>query len=482
MARLVGVDLPRDKRVEIALTYIFGVGRTRAQQTLEATGVSPDIRVKDLGDDDLVKLRDYLEGNYKLEGDLRREVAADIRRKVEIGSYEGLRHRRGLPVRGQRTKTNARTRKGPKRTVAGKKKAGRSAVRRSLRPRHRRPHRPRSSGVDSTCLPRAARLRAPRRCAARRRRTSPTGTLTSRARSTTRSSRSPTPPGAVIAWASAGQVGFKGSRKSTPFAAQMAAEAAARRAMEHGMRKVDVFVKGPGSGRETAIRSLTATGLEVGSSRTSRPVPHNGVPPAQAPPRLTPAAETRRTQHMARYTGADCKRCRREKIKLFLKGSQVRVPEVPDRDPAVPAGRARPRPTKENEYLLQMREKQKAARIYGVLEKQFRGYYEEAQPQPGKTGENLLRSSSRRLDNVSTAPASPSPATWPASWSGTATSWSTARRSTSRPTGCARTTSSRCGRSPPRLTPFVIARADRRRAHRAGVAEVIPSQMRVLVH
>ena len=125
MARLVGVDLPREKRLEVALTYIYGVGRTRAQQTLAATGISPDLRVKDMGDAELVALRDYLEGNYKLEGDLRREVAADIRRKVEIGCYEGLRHRRGLPVRGQRTKTNARTRKGPKRTVAGKKKAGR---------------------------------------------------------------------------------------------------------------------------------------------------------------------------------------------------------------------------------------------------------------------------------------------------------------------------------------------------------------------
>ncbi|HET8599243.1 MAG TPA: 30S ribosomal protein S13 [Segeticoccus sp.] len=124
MARLVGVDLPRDKRVEVALTYIFGVGRTRALETLTATGVSADTRVRDLNDDDLVKLRDHIEGNYQVEGDLRREVAADIRRKVEIGSYEGLRHRRGLPVRGQRTKTNARTRKGPKRTVAGKKKAG----------------------------------------------------------------------------------------------------------------------------------------------------------------------------------------------------------------------------------------------------------------------------------------------------------------------------------------------------------------------
>ncbi len=124
MARLVGVDLPREKRLEVALTYIYGVGRTRAHETLEATGVSPDRRVHDLGDEDLVKIRDYIEANFKVEGDLRREVAADIRRKVEIGCYEGLRHRRGLPVRGQRTKTNARTRKGPKRTVAGKKKPG----------------------------------------------------------------------------------------------------------------------------------------------------------------------------------------------------------------------------------------------------------------------------------------------------------------------------------------------------------------------
>ena len=124
MARLIGVDLPREKRLEVALTYIFGVGRTRAQQTLAATGISPDVRVRDLSDTDLVALRDYLEASFKLEGDLRREVAADIRRKVEIGCYEGIRHRRGLPVRGQRTRTNARTRKGPKRTVAGKKKAG----------------------------------------------------------------------------------------------------------------------------------------------------------------------------------------------------------------------------------------------------------------------------------------------------------------------------------------------------------------------
>ena len=123
MARIAGVDLPREKRLEIALTYIYGVGRTRAAETLAATGISPDTRVKDATEEELVKLRDYIEANFKVEGDLRREVQADIRRKIEIGSYQGLRHRRGLPVHGQRTKTNARTRKGPKRTVAGKKKA-----------------------------------------------------------------------------------------------------------------------------------------------------------------------------------------------------------------------------------------------------------------------------------------------------------------------------------------------------------------------
>ena len=125
MARLSGVDLPREKRMEIALTYIYGIGETRAHATLAATGVSPDLRVRDLSDEDLVRLRDHIEGNYRVEGDLRREVAQDIRRKIEIGCYQGIRHRRGLPVHGQRTKTNARTRKGPKKTIAGKKKAGR---------------------------------------------------------------------------------------------------------------------------------------------------------------------------------------------------------------------------------------------------------------------------------------------------------------------------------------------------------------------
>ncbi|MDR1790608.1 MAG: 30S ribosomal protein S13 [Propionibacteriaceae bacterium] len=123
MARLIGVDLPRNKRLEVALTYIFGIGRTRAKETLEATGVSGDIRTEQLTDEQLVKLRDHIEANYEIEGDLRRSIQADIRRKIEIGSYQGRRHRSGLPVRGQRTRTNARSRKGKRKAVAGKKKA-----------------------------------------------------------------------------------------------------------------------------------------------------------------------------------------------------------------------------------------------------------------------------------------------------------------------------------------------------------------------
>ncbi|WP_371577685.1 30S ribosomal protein S13 [Streptomyces sp. NBC_01314] len=124
MARVSGVDIPREKRVEVALTYVFGIGRTLSQETLAATGVNPDTRVRDLSEEQLVAIREYVDSNIKTEGDLRREVQADIRRKVEIGCYQGLRHRRGLPVRGQRTSTNARTRKGPRRAIAGKKKPG----------------------------------------------------------------------------------------------------------------------------------------------------------------------------------------------------------------------------------------------------------------------------------------------------------------------------------------------------------------------
>ena len=122
MARIAGVDIPREKRLEIALTYIFGVGRTSAQQICEATGIDPNTRVRDLTDEEVNKVRQWIDQAFKVEGDLKRDIQQDIRRKMEIGCWQGLRHRRGLPVRGQRTQTNARTRKGPKKTVAGKKK------------------------------------------------------------------------------------------------------------------------------------------------------------------------------------------------------------------------------------------------------------------------------------------------------------------------------------------------------------------------
>ncbi len=124
MARVSGVDIPREKRVEVALTYVFGIGRTLSQKTLAETGVNPNTRVRDLSEEELVKIHEYVDNNIKTEGDLRREVQGDIRRKIEIGCYQGIRHRRGLPVHGQRTSTNARTRKGPRRAIAGKKKPG----------------------------------------------------------------------------------------------------------------------------------------------------------------------------------------------------------------------------------------------------------------------------------------------------------------------------------------------------------------------
>ena len=218
---------------------------------------------RDLTDEDLVRLRDHIEGNYRVEGDLRREVAQDIRRKIEIGCYQGIRHRRGLPVHGQRTKTNARTRKGPKKTIAGKKKAGRrsedavsgdNASQGSYG--RRRQEGPAQGEEERRPRPRAHQEH-----------------VQQHDRDHLRSDGERDP------WASSGHVGFKGSRKSTPFAAQLAAENAGRKAQEHGMRRVDIFVKGPGAGRETAIRSLQATGLEVGQIQDVTPQPHNGCRP-----------------------------------------------------------------------------------------------------------------------------------------------------------------------------------------------------------
>ena len=224
MARIAGVDIPREKRLEVSLTYIYGIGRHVAQEICARTDVDPNTRVRDLTDEEVTRLRNDIDANLRVEGDLRRDVSQDIKRKMEINCYQGVRHRKGLPVHGQRTHTNARTRKGPEED-GGRKEEG--------------------PQVDAKADQAAGRPPAPSPGAQERR---PTAWPTSRARSTTPSSSIADPEGNVLAWASAGNVGFKGSRKSTPFAAQLAAEACARRAMEHGVRKVDVLVRGPGLG------------------------------------------------------------------------------------------------------------------------------------------------------------------------------------------------------------------------------------------
>ena len=231
MARIAGIDLPREKRIEIGLTYIYGIGRKSAKDILAQTGVNPDTRVKDLSDADEQKLRDAID-SYTVEGDLRRQTALDIKRLTEIGCYRGIRHRKSLPVRGQRTKTNARTRKGKK--VVRKRRERKNVEKGQVHIR---------SSFNNTMV-----------------------TVTDA-------------QGNALSWASSGGLGFRGSRKSTPYAAQTAAETAAKAAMEYGLKSVEVFVKGPGSGREAAIRALQAVGLEVTLIKDCTPVPHNGCRP-----------------------------------------------------------------------------------------------------------------------------------------------------------------------------------------------------------
>ena len=251
MARIAGVNLPNQKRLEIGLTYIYGIGHSTAQKICKELELDPNEKVKDLTDDEVTKLRGYIDTNLEVEGDLRRERSQAIKRLSEIGCYRGLRHRRGLPVHGQRTKTNARTRKGPKKTVGRGKKAQVMAPPRKAATRGRTRRRVRKNVAIGQ-----AHIK-----------TSFNNTIVSLTDK----------DGNVIAWESAGSAGFKGSRKSTPFAAQVTADNCARKGMEHGLQKVEVFVKGPGSGRETAIRSLQAAGLEILGVRDVTPQAHNGV-------------------------------------------------------------------------------------------------------------------------------------------------------------------------------------------------------------
>ena len=194
-----------------------------------------------------------------------------------------------------------------------------------------------------------------------------------------------------MSWGSAGVAGFKGSRKSTPYAAALSAEVAARKAMEHGMRQVEVFVKGPGAGREQAIRSLQSAGLEVSAITDVTPDPAQRLPPAQAAQGLRP---------MARYTESVCRLCRREGAKLFLKGTRCYTKKCSFERRPTPPGQHGVRRRKMGDYGIQLREKQKVRRVYGVLERQFRNYYREAESHTGVTGEALLQSLETRLDNV----------------------------------------------------------------------------------
>ena len=266
-------------------------------------------------------------------------------------------------MNGQRTKTNARTRKGPKKTVGRGKKAKLMAPPRKAATRGRTRRRVRKNiAIGQAHI-----------------KTSFNNTIVSLTDK----------EGNVIAWESAGSAGFKGSRKSTPFAAQVTADNGARKGMEHGLQKVEVFVKGPGSGRETAIRSLQAAGLEILGVKDVSPQAHNGVRPEEAEARL-----------MARDLGPKCRLCRREGIKLFLKGERCLTEKCAIERRSYPPGEHGRGRIKQSEYLLQLREKQKARRYYGLLEKQFRNTYEKATRRTGPTGENLLRMLETRLDNV----------------------------------------------------------------------------------
>ena len=253
MARISGIDLPRDKRIVIGLTYIYGIGRPTAEKIVSEAGINPDTRVRDLTDAEEAKLRELV-GQYTVEGDLRREVSLNIKRLSEIGCYRGIRHRKGLPVRGQKTKTNARTRKGKsKRAAAGKRK---------------------QLGVNQLAKPKkTTRVRRKARKNIEKGVAHIKSTFNNTIVTITDVN------GNALSWASSGGMGFRGSRKSTPFAAQVAAESAAKAAMEHGLKEVECLVKGPGSGREAAIRALQAAGLEINMIKDVTPIPHNGCRP-----------------------------------------------------------------------------------------------------------------------------------------------------------------------------------------------------------
>ena len=255
MARIAGVDIPREKRVEVALTYIYGIGLPTSQKVLAQTNINPDTRVRDLTEEQVNRLRELIDRRYKVEGDLRREVALNIKRLIEIGSYRGA----APPAQPAGPRPADQDERPP---ASRSEEDGRRAAQ-EVR------------GTDT----RHGGTQAGDKQRRRERKNVPQGHVHIQATFNNTIITITDPTGAVISWGSAGIVGFKGSRKSTPYAAALSADGAAKRAMEHGMRQVEVYVKGPGAGREQAIRSLQAAGLEVTAITDVTPIPHNGCRP-----------------------------------------------------------------------------------------------------------------------------------------------------------------------------------------------------------
>ena len=240
MARIAGINIPDHKHTVIALQAIFGIGATRAKEICVSASVSESTKIKELDETTIDKLRDEV-AKFMVEGDLRREVSMSIKRLMDLGCFRGIRHRRSLPLRGQRTKTNARTRKGPRKPIKMAKTPTKARKRAKRQVADGMAHI--HASFNNTIV-----------------------TITDR-------------QGNALAWATSGGSGFRGSRKSTPFAAQVAAERAGLAAQDYGLKNIEVFVKGPGPGRESAIRALNATGYKITNITDVTPIPHNGCRP-----------------------------------------------------------------------------------------------------------------------------------------------------------------------------------------------------------
>ena len=388
MARIAGVDIPARSgwRSRSPTSTASGAPAARRSAPPSTSAPTPGC---DLTDDEVARIRNHIEATFKVEGDLRREVAQDIKRKMEIGCWQGLRHRRGLPVAAS----------APRPTPA------------PARARRRRsPARRRRGSNPLMAKPKSAGGRRPRK---RERKNVGYGVAHIKSSFNNTIISFTDQDGNVLSWASAGNVGFKAC-KSTPFAAQMAAEAAARRAMEHGVRKVDVQVKGPGSGRETAIRSIQNTGIEVTGIKDVTPVP---------------ATAAARRSGAGSEVIADVPLHRAQVPSLPPPGSTSGAPRRgtrPRARPYPPGEHGRSRRRNASEYLEQLQEKQKARFTYGLNERQFRNLYEEASRKRGVTGEIMLQLLERRLDNIVYRAGWAPPGLRPASSSTTATSRSTA--------------------------------------------------------